>query len=68
MISTADAAERLGISRRRLQALIKEGRVLGAVRVGRAWILPDNPQVTAGTRGPDPVFKTSSQSIQNRRK
>ncbi|MCL2297712.1 MAG: helix-turn-helix domain-containing protein [Proteobacteria bacterium] len=58
MQSTAEAAARLGISQRRLQALLKEGRVKGAQQVGRSWVIPDNPQITAGTRGPEPVFKT----------
>jgi excisionase family DNA binding protein len=58
MLSTADAAARLGISQRRLQALLKEGRVKGAERVGRAWLIPDNPQVIGGSRGPEPMFKT----------
>ncbi|MDR2173713.1 MAG: helix-turn-helix domain-containing protein [Burkholderiales bacterium] len=62
MLSTAEAAALLGISQRRLQALLVEGRVKGAQRVGRSWIIPDNPQIYAGSSGPQPAFKTIKKS------
>ena len=36
-ITTKEAAEELGISVRRVQALIKEGRVPSACKRGRDW-------------------------------
>jgi hypothetical protein len=35
-----DAAELWGISARRVQILCGKGRVKGAVRMGRTWIMP----------------------------
>ena len=34
------AAEKWGISTRRIQLLCAEGRIDGAFRIGKAWILP----------------------------
>lgn len=38
ILSTAEAAARLGVSRRRVQALISEGRI-PAAKHGRDWII-----------------------------
>jgi excisionase family DNA binding protein len=40
LLSTAEAAEMLGISPRRMRALLEEGRVREAKHVGRAWVVP----------------------------
>lgn len=37
-LTTAEAAGRLGVSRRRINALIRQGRI-AAVRVGRDWLV-----------------------------
>lgn len=53
MITTAEAAERLGVTVVRVQALCKQRRIPGARLVGgRTWMLPERFQITPGTRGP----------------
>ena len=38
--SVREMGEKWGITPRRVQILCGEGRVCGAMRVGRAWIIP----------------------------
>jgi len=40
LMTTAEAAELWGISTRRVQILCDKGKVMGAVRMGRTWIIP----------------------------
>ena len=40
--SVAQTAERWGISPRRIQILCSEDRIPGAVRIGRAWAIPED--------------------------
>lgn len=40
-ISIAEAAERLQVSKRRLQKLAQQGRIPGARQIAGVWILPD---------------------------
>ena len=42
--SVREKAEEWGITPRRVQILCGEGRVEGAVRVGRAWVIPDDAE------------------------
>lgn len=42
LLSVLQTAERWGISPRRIQVLCSEGRIPSAVRVGHAWIIPDD--------------------------
>ena len=46
----ARVAENWGISPRRLQVLCAQGKVEGAVRFGRAWMIPENAQKPADGR------------------
>jgi len=39
-ITAKEAAEKWGISQRRVQHLCEQGRVAGAVRLGWAWAIP----------------------------
>lgn len=39
-ISTKEAAQKWGISERRMQKLCEEGRIPGAVRFVRVWAIP----------------------------
>jgi excisionase family DNA binding protein len=39
-ISTEQAAEELGVTIRRVQALLKDGRFIGAQKFGRDWMIP----------------------------
>ena len=41
MLSTKEAADKLGVSRQRVCVWIKEGRI-PAERVGNVWVLPDD--------------------------
>jgi hypothetical protein len=52
MITSAAAAALLGVTPRRVQALCAQGRIRGAKKIGRDWMLPDQPRISAGTRGP----------------
>lgn len=39
-MTVSQAAEKWGITVRRAQVLCSEGRIDGAFRIGRAWIIP----------------------------
>ena len=43
-ISTKEAAEKWGISERRIQKLCEEGRIPGVVRFVRVWAIPENAE------------------------
>lgn len=49
-LTSSEAAERLGVSRRRMQEYLYEGRIYGAVRRGRDWVVPDPPRLLAAPR------------------
>lgn len=40
-LTTAEAAEKWNISRRRVNVLCEEGRIEGAIRKGKFWLMPD---------------------------
>ena len=41
-LTTIEAAEKWGISRRRVNVLCIEGRIKGVVQKGRIWLIPGN--------------------------
>lgn len=45
-MTAKEAAEKWGITQRRVQALCAEGRIKGAERLGKIWVIP------VGTRKP----------------
>ena len=49
-IKASEAAERFGISVHRVQELCKNGKIEGAVRFGRDWMIPKNAQKPADGR------------------
>jgi hypothetical protein len=51
-VGTAEAAASIGVTQRRLQALCGQGRIGGAQRIGRTWVLPASFRIYAGKRGP----------------
>jgi excisionase family DNA binding protein len=52
VITSKEAAERMGVTISRIQALLRQRRIRGARLVGRTWLIPENFEVKAGTRGP----------------
>ncbi|NEP26525.1 helix-turn-helix domain-containing protein [Moorena sp. SIO3I6] len=61
-VGTTEAASLLGISSRRLRQLLEKGRVRGAYKSGKFWIIPlfnHLPQITKATRGPKGKWRTS---------
>jgi hypothetical protein len=56
-ISTTETAIRLGISNARVRQLLAEGRIKGACKIGKYWMIPlfdGKPSIQKGTRGPKP--------------
>lgn len=49
-ISIAEAAEKWGITPRRVQVLCAQGRVFGAGRVGRTWAIPKDAEKPSDAR------------------
>jgi hypothetical protein len=59
-ISAEQAADKWGITARRVQALCKNGQIDGVVRLGRAWLIPkDTP------KPPDGRYKKSEVDSEN---
>ena len=59
-ISVRQAADKWGITDRRVQALCKNGQIDGVMRLGRAWLIPkDAPKPGDGraTNGRKPTKK-----------
>lgn len=40
-LTSAECAEKWGVSQRRVAVYCKEGRIKGAEMKGRAWLIPD---------------------------
>lgn len=49
-ISAAQAAEKWGITVKRVQVLCKENRIQGVERIGREWLIPKNAEKPADAR------------------
>mgnify|MGYP003303038533 CR=1 FL=1 len=43
-ITAQEAAEKWGVSPRQVQILCKENRIVGATRMSRIWIIPENAE------------------------
>jgi len=52
-ITAKEAAEKWGISQRRVQLLCEQRRVAGAVRLGWAWAIPKEADKPADARRKD---------------
>jgi len=59
LMTTAEAAELWSISTRRVQILCDKGKVTGAVRMGRTWIIPR--EATKPIDGRTKIAKQSNQ-------
>lgn len=49
-ITVQEAAERWNITDRQVQILCKEGRIEGAVKLSRIWIIPENAEKPTNSR------------------
>ncbi|MDJ0730632.1 MAG: hypothetical protein QNJ33_11640 [Crocosphaera sp.] len=62
LVGTTEAAKRLGISGARLRILLKEGRVRGAYKCGKLWMIPlynGLPIIVKRKRGPQGKWNTT---------
>ena len=60
IVGTADAAKILNISTARLRVLLIAGRVQGAYKTGKMWLMPlfnGKPIIKRGKRGPAPSWR-----------
>ena len=64
-ISAQQAAERWSLTPRRVQELCKEGRVLGAVRFGRNWMIPAEAPKPMRRKSAEPAETTTQQLLRN---
>ncbi|MGK7941823.1 MAG: hypothetical protein AB4062_17065 [Crocosphaera sp.] len=67
-VGTTEAAKRLGISSSRLRVLLQEGRVEGAYKAGKIWMIPlynDAPVIAKRQRGPKPQWKRKQVPAKN---
>jgi len=54
LLSTAEAARKLGVTRRQVQRLAKGGRLPNAFKVGETWVVPERDVVKLQkARAPD---------------
>ena len=52
-LSTTQAGQAIGLSHQRIRALCSKGLIPGAIKVGKAWIIPAKFSITRnGSRGP----------------
>jgi len=51
-LTIREFAQRLKVTARRARALAASGRVEGAVKMGRDWLIPAATRVAPGARGP----------------
>ena len=54
MITVKEAAARWGVTPRRVQGLCKEGRIRGALRWERTWMIPAHAVLPSAARGEEP--------------
>lgn len=52
--TVAEAAEELKVTTMRIRHLLQQGRIRGARKIGREWLIPLPMEVTPGSRGPRP--------------
>ncbi len=54
LITAREAAEKWGVTVRRVQGLCSEGSIKGAVRFGRAWMIPSHAVLPSAAKGEIP--------------
>lgn len=63
MISVREAAERWGITERRVTVLCKEGRIEGACKSGRRWEIPSDAKKPGDSRVKTGAYKKSKMKL-----
>ena len=51
-VTVREAANRLGVSERRVRKLARDGRIRGALKTGAEWLIPTPVEMIPGKRGP----------------
>ena len=62
-VTVAEAAEQLGVSAGRIRQLLGQGRVHGARRSGRDWLIPTPVDIQPGVRGPAGAAGLSTEAV-----
>jgi len=57
LLNSDQAAQELGVTQRRVLQFCTEGRVKGARKIGRDWIIPSPIKVKPRSRGPTMRFE-----------
>lgn len=50
IMSSAEAATKWKVSRRRVEVLCSQGRIEGVQRIGNMWLIPENAEKPADAR------------------
>lgn len=61
-LTTTEYAHRLGINPSRVRQLLAEGRIPGARKHGRDWLIPADARPTEAEMGPRPAWAPESES------
>lgn len=64
-LSAKEAAEKWGISKRRIQVLCTQNRIDGLIRVGNAWGIPSDAEKPADARVKSGRYMKSGQIRQH---
>lgn len=63
-LTTHQAAIAVGLSQERIRVLCTKGLIVGAFKIGKAWLVPRNFSITRnGTRGPRPALRPKSRTM-----
>ncbi len=62
-MNISTAAEKWGVTARRVQELCKNGTIKGATRFGRAWMIPENAEKPADRRIKNSDLKISDEAV-----
>ena len=65
IVGTTEAAKILNISTARMRVLLMTGRVKGAYKSGKFWLIPlfdGKPMIKTGKRGPTPSWSNPSET------
>ena len=57
-VTSCNISEKWGVSERYVQLLCKDGRVVGAVKFGNTWAIPENAEKPTSKKGKDTISDT----------